>query len=84
MLYLRISAPHGLGFAHFNAMPRPQNTQMFWAAEIVNIRKVTPEEDRTKEWYPHGWVEVQVAWQDGNGNPLGLQWQSLEHMCDRG
>ena len=84
VLYLHIGAPHGLGFALLNAMQRPQNTQLYWAAESVNIRKVTPEEERTKEWYPHGWVEVQVAWQDGHGEPLGLQWQSLEHICDQG
>ena len=61
-----------------------RNTNLYWAAEIVNIRKVTAESHYTTLNYPHGWVEVQVAWQDTNGNPLGLQWQSLEHICDRG
>ena len=61
-----------------------RSTNLFWAAEIVNIQKVTAELEYTKLNYQHRWVEVQVAWQDHNGNPLGLQWQSLEHICARG
>ena len=79
--------PGPQGFAHFNAMPpkkEVRNYEESWAAEIVDIRKVTAESQCAKLFYPHGWVEVQVAWQDIYGNSLGLQWQSLEHICDRG